>query len=165
MNYDMAILFLRIGIAFLYIYAAYMNSKDKASLKWTVDNTLPLFRNTQIAKNPILIKWIAYVGILVMYVGGASILLGVESRLGAFLLFIFTIGGTIIHQRLKNDAKEIAINNPTNLQLSNMAWSAFSAHFANILKNICLVLIFIFIILNGVGKYQISDMIFKILSK
>ena len=157
MNYNIAILFLRLGIAFLYVYAAYMNSKDKASLQWTINNTLPLFRNTSVAKNPTLIKWFAYSGVLIMYTGGLSVLIGFEARIGSALLLIFTVCGTVIHQRLKNDAREIATKNAADLQLSGIAWSAFSAHFANILKNICLVLILIFIILNGVGKYQLND--------
>ena len=164
-NYDTSILFLRVGIAFLYLYAAYMNSKDKISLQWTIDNTKPLFRNTKLAENIFAMNFFAYCGILIMYIGGISILIGIEARAGAFLLLVFTIGGTVIHSRQKNDAKEIALKNSPNDELSSIAWSAFSAHFANILKNICLILILIFVCLKGVGKYQVSDLISKLLTK
>lgn len=163
-NFDIAILFLRAGIAYLYLYAAYMNSKDKISLQWTIENTKPLFRNTKFAENISAIKFFAYCGILIMYVGGVSILLGIEARAGSFLLLLFTIGGTVIHSRQKNDAKEIAVKNSANAELSTTAWSAFSAHFANILKNNCLILILIFVCLYGVGKFQVCDMISKLLT-
>lgn len=163
-NYDTSILFLRAGIAFLYVYAAYMNSKYKISLQWTIDNTKPLFRNTKYAENIPLIKFFAYCGIAIMYVGGLSILIGIEARLGAFMLLAFTVGGTVIHNRQRNDAKEIALKNSANPELSSIAWSAFSAYFANILKNICLILILFFVVLNGVGKYQVTDIISKLLT-
>lgn len=162
-NYDTSILFLRAGIAFLYVYAAYMNSKDKISLQWTIDNTKPLFRNTKYSENIPLIKFFAYCGIAIMYIGGLSILIGIEARLGAFMLLAFTIGGTVIHNRQRNDAKEIALKNSANAELSSTAWSAFAAHFANILKNVCLILILIYVMLNGVGKYQLSDCIFNLI--
>lgn len=157
-NPDLAILFLRLGIAFLYIYAAYMNSKDKVSLEWTIENTKPLFRNTKIDGNSTAIKFFAYFGILIMYVGGVSVLLGIEPRVGAFLLLIFTVGGTVIHWQQKNDAREVAIRNSNNIEFASIAWSAYAAHFANILKNICLILVLFFICMNGAGKYQITDL-------
>lgn len=163
-NYDTSILFLRAGIAFLYLYAAYMNSKDKISLQWTIENTKPLFRNTKLVENISAMKFFAYCGILIMYAGGISILIGIEARAGAFLLLVFTIGGTVIHSRQKNDAKEIALKNSANAELSSIAWSAFSAHFANILKNICVILILIFVCLYGIGKYQVCDFISKLIT-
>lgn len=161
-NPDIAIFFLRAGIAFLYIYAAYMNSKDKMSLQWTIDNTKPLFINTKYAENIAVIRFFAYSGIAIMYAGGISVLVGIEARLGAFLLLAFTIGGTIIHNRQKKNAQYVATKNASNTELSSIAWSAFSAHFANILKNISFILIFVYVILNGVGKYQVSDIISKL---
>lgn len=160
-SYDTSILFLRAGIAFLYLYAAYMNSKDKISLQWTIENTKPLFRNTRFSEDSLLIKIFAYFGITLMYVGGLSILVGIEARLGALMLLAFTIGGTVVHSRQRGDAKEIALKNPSNADLSSVAWSAFAAHFANILKNVCLILILLYIVFNGVGKYQLSDFIFN----
>lgn len=162
-NYDIAILFVRFGISFLYVYAAYMNSKDKAGLQWTIENTKPLFRNTKFAKNISVIKFFAYSGILIMYIGGISVLIGLEAREGSLLLLLFTVGGTIVHQRQKGDAKEMAIENSTNAQISTIAWSAFSAHFANILKNVCLIFILIFVFFNGIGKYQVCDFISRLL--
>lgn len=160
-NPDITIFLLRFAIAFLYIYAAYRNSKDKISLQWTIDNTKPLFRNTKFAENIPAIKFFAYCGITIMYVGGISVLGGLEARLGSLLLLVFTIGGTIIHNRQKNDAEEIATRNASNIELSSTAWSAFAAHFANILKNISLILILAYLVINGVGKYQVSDIISK----
>lgn len=160
-NPDITIFLLRFAIAFLYIYAAYRNSKDQISLQWTIENTKPLFRNTKFAENISVIKFSAYSGIAIMYVGGISVLIGLEARLGALLLLAFTIGGTVIHNRQKNDAKEIATKNASNTELSSTAWSAFAAHFANILKNISLILILAFLVLNGVGKYHVTDIISK----
>lgn len=160
-NYDTACFALRLGIAFLYIYAAFMNSKDKISLQWTIDNTRPLFRNTSFEKNEQVIRVFAYCGIAIMYIGGASVLFGIEARLGAILLLAFTIGGTIIHNRQRLDARKLALNNSSNPVLSGIAWSAFAAHFANILKNICLFLILLFIFFCGVGKHTITDIIGK----
>jgi len=163
-EYNIAVLFLRFGIAFLYLYAAYMNSRDKASLQWTIENTKPLFRNTQLADNTSFIRFFAYSGVLLMYLGGLSVLLGIEARVGALLLLLFTAGGSIIHHRQKNDAKEIAVSNSANAELSAVAWSAFAAHFSNVLKNICLIFVLIFLFLNGAGKYQVSDVILKLLT-
>lgn len=163
-NYDTSIFFLRAGIAFLYVYAAYMNSKDKISLQWTIDNTKPLFRDTRYSENIPLIKFFAYTGIAVMFAGGLSILLGIEARLGAAMLLVFTIGGTVLHNRQRNAAKEMAVKNAENAELSSIAWSAFSAHFANILKNVCLILVLLFVVFYGVGEFQITDIISKLLS-
>jgi len=158
-NINHSLFFIRLGIGWLYLYAAFMNSRNKASLQWTRDNTAILFRNTSLAGNAGFIRLTAIGGLACMYVGGLSVLIGLEARIGAFLLLIFTVGGTVIHHRLKKDAGAIANNNQANATLTGVAWSAFSAHFANVLKNICLSLILIFLILYGSGSIVVSDLV------
>lgn len=160
-DYNIAIIFLRVGIAFLFLYAAYMNSKDKGSIQWTIENTKPLFKNTKYANDLTKIKVVAYFGIGIMYLGGLSVLFGIESRVGAFLLILFTIGGSVIHNIQKNEARELAFKNAKDKEFASIAWSAYAAHFSNILKNICLIFILSFICLNGVGEYQVIDLISK----
>ena len=156
-NFDAGVLFVRAGISFLYLYAAYRNSRDKASIQWTIDTTTVLFRNTKYQNNAEFIRLCTYVGIVLMYLGGISVLLGIEGRTGALMLALFTIGGTVIHPRQQMDAQRIALENASDMKVAAPAWSAFAAHFANVLKNICLILVLIFIILCGTGKYQVSD--------
>lgn len=161
-NYDTGVLLVRGGIAFLYLYAAYMNSRNKASMQWTIENTKPLFVNTRFANNIAFNTRCAYLGIISMYAGGISILLGIEGRLGALLLALFTVGGTIIHRRQQMEMQKVALENANEMKIAGPAWSAFAAHFANILKNVALILIMIFLVLCGTGKYQVSDITSRI---
>ena len=154
-DYNTSVFFIRIAIAFLYLYAGYMNCRNKESIQWTIDNIKILFKNTPFQDIPILAKYAAYSGIFIMFIGGMSILLGIGARLGSLLLILFTIGGTIIHYRQRNEARDMALKNTTNAELSSLAWSAFSAHFANILKNLSLILILCFICFYGVGEYKL----------
>lgn len=159
-SFDLSILFLRIGIAYLYIYAAYAYSKDKESFGLALESTKSLFISKKDGGENIgLVKLFTYLGIVIMYIGGLSILIGIEARVGALLLLIFTIGGTIIHSRLKKEAEEIILRSPKDSEMTKIANSANSAHFAGVVKDVCLISVLIFIILNGVGKYQICDLL------
>ena len=161
---NIAFLIIRIGVAFVYLYAAYMNTRNAASWQWTVDHTAILFRGTALEQNRSFIKLSAFAGMIMMYGGALSVLLGLEGRIGGLTLAVFTASGIVIHRREQMDAEKntrkdllAAVPDEWRGTLAAMAWSAYAAHFSSLLKNIILVAIFLFFVLEGTGHYSASD--------
>ena len=148
------ILLIRLSVGFNYLYAAYMNTRNSMSREWTVNHTAILFQNTGIDSSHWITKTSAIIGMFMMYVGSISLLFGIEPRLGALMLLVFTLLGTIIHHR----EKQIALNSSKSIvnlvpeqgkaTFNEITWSAFGAHFSCVLKNIGFVGLLIWLVLS-----------------
>src|SRR2546428_10591441 len=92
-------LVVRLAIAYVYLYALYMNTHDRAARHWLLEHTAYLFPHTPEPRRTLLTKWAASLGMACMLLGGVSVLLGLEHRIGSLLLLVFTAAGTYQHRR------------------------------------------------------------------
>ncbi|MDQ4086582.1 MAG: DoxX family protein [Pseudomonadota bacterium] len=161
---DWALLPLRLAVAWVFLYAAWMNSRDAASRDWTANETAILFRGTPLAGATRLIRILAMVGVAIMYVGGLGIALGVLPRLAAAMLFVFTAAGTVIHIRNRADAMklggelEAAAPHPAATALK---WLAYAGHHSSALKNYALLGACAFFILaeDPTGRFTVAELL------
>jgi uncharacterized membrane protein YphA (DoxX/SURF4 family) len=149
-SFDLAVVFLRLGVAYVMIYAAWKNTQNRAAWTWTVNETAIMFRALPEARRLTIVKLAAFAGMIMMYGGGFSISAGVEPRLGGLFIAVFCALGTRIHAIRRDEAKAAAdAGNP-------MGWSAYSAHVAAGLKNWALVGAGLFFVVAGVRGYGLG---------
>lgn len=161
----------RIGLGYVYLLAFYKNTIPAGAWKWTVDHTAYMFVKWPEPQRTRLAKMFAVGGMAMMLIGGLSVLLGVESRLGALLLLVFTAGGIYSHKREREVAMEVAqkvaplVPAAGKDDFSTLQWSAFSGHYSSGLKNWALCGICVGIISWGSGPQSItiSDRIIHLL--
>jgi uncharacterized membrane protein YphA (DoxX/SURF4 family) len=147
-------LILRIAYGGLFIFTAWTLA---TGWDWTVANTAVLFGAARA-------KLFSVGAIATMSIGGMLIVLGFFGRLGALMLLVFLILGTMIHvkerdqvpglaQALRDNAKAAGhqLDGSDETTLMTLQVSAFSAHVANVYKNVCLAGIALFFILVGTG--------------
>jgi len=159
---DVGILCARSGVAIVMLYAAWQNSKNSASREWTINNTALLFRFLPNDRRKRLAVPAAWAGLVMMWGGGISVLLGLEPRLGAAALIFFLALGMLIHRVNRQDVlalgKEISEASPAVAAKANeLAWSAFGAHLAAGLKNVSMIGVNTMFLLNGTGRFTVSD--------
>src|SRR5437868_1590035 len=103
---DLALLVLRLSVAYILLYAAWKNTENKAAWTWTVNETALLFKSFSDAQKLKLARLSALAGMVMMYGGGLMILLGLEPRLGGLLIAIFSLLGMRIHAIRGDEAKQ-----------------------------------------------------------
>lgn len=163
---DLALLLLRIAVAWVFLYAAWMNSRNNMSRDWTANETAILFRGTPLAGKMGLIRPVAMIGVTMMYLGGLGVLLGVLPRLAGILLFVFTVPGIFIHIRNRADAMtwgeavEAAVPEDRKGDAGALKWSAYAGHHSSALKNYALLGAAAFFILaeDPVGRFSFGLM-------
>lgn len=150
---DLALLALRIGVAWVFLYAAWRNTNRPAAWQWTQGETSLLFRGAPEPLRGRLTTSAAVIGMVMMYFGGVSALLGLEPRLGGVAIALFSLMGMRIHAIRRDEALQAtgASTDPT------MAWSAYGAHTAAGLKNWALIAAGLVLILVGGGDWVLAD--------
>jgi len=148
---DIGVLVLRLGIGYVFLYAAFKNTENAEARKAMTDETAVLFRDRPKEER----DWLALIcfraGMVMMYGGGVSVLLGLEPRVGGLILAVFSLLGMRVHAIRRDEAKEAGeAGNP-------MGWSAFMAHTAAGLKNWALAAAGVTFILTGAGRYGLTD--------
>lgn len=149
-NVHLGLLVLRIGVAYVFLYAAWKNTENAAAWAWTTNETALLFRGRPDAQREKLARLCTAVGMAMMYGGGASVLLGFEPRVGGLLIAVFSIMGMCIHAIRRDEAKQAAQGG------NMMGWSAYSAHVAAGLKNWGLAAAGMVFVLIGAGRYGLQ---------
>ena len=145
------------------LYAAWQNSKNAAGREWTINNTALLFRFIpDVAKRRRISVPAAYAGLVMMWGGGISVGVGLEPRLGAAGLIFFLALGMLIHRINRQDVlalgKEISEAAPAVAAKANeLAWSGFGAHLAAGLKNVSMIGVNVIFLLDGTGRFTVSD--------
>jgi uncharacterized membrane protein YphA (DoxX/SURF4 family) len=147
---DVALLVLRLSVAYVFLYAAWKNTENAAAWQWTVNETALLFPHLAEPGRTSLARLSSIAGMIMMYGGGASILLGIEPRLGGILIAVFSLMGMRIHAIRRAEAKKAAEAGDA------MGWSAYSAHVAAGLKNWALAGAGIAVLLAGAGRYGLG---------
>ena len=154
----------RITMAYVFLYAAWLNTRNRDSWNWTVGQTMLILGVFPEAKRHRAAVYCAIAGMIMMYGGGVSVLFGLEGRLGALALMIFSALGMGIHRVNREQAlslgKSIGAAAPAvNDQAQNLAWSAFGGHLSSGLKNVTLIGTNALFLLHGTGPLSISDLI------
>lgn len=163
---DLALLLLRLAVAWVFLYAAWMNSRNKISRDWTANETAILFRGTPLAGKMGLIRPVAMIGVTMMYLGGLGVLLGMLPRLAGLLLFVFTLPGILIHIRNRGDAMrwgeaiEAAVPEGSKGDAGALKWNAYAGHQSSALKNYALLGAAAFFVLaeDSVGRFSLALM-------
>lgn len=164
---DLALLLLRLATAWVFLYAAWMNSRDAASREWTANETAILFRNSPLADATRLIRLFSLVGVAIMYAGGLGIALGLFPRLAGLMLFVFTVPGIVIHLRDRADTLklggelEAGVAPPQIGTATALKWLAYSGHHSSALKNYALLGVCAFLILadDPVGRFSLPALL------
>lgn len=144
---DLALLILRLTLAWVFLYAGYRNVETEASRTWLVSETALLFAHLPEPQRMAYAKPAAFVGAGIMLIGGAGVLLGVEPRLCGGALVVFSLLGMLIHHAREREAQAAGLSG------NAMGWSAFGAHIAAGLKNWALAGAGLAIALMGAGAY------------
>jgi len=142
---DIASLILRAAFSGLFLNAAYQCAR---------------FFDLTAADTSLLVgeRWkrpAAAVGIGMMLLGGLSVLFNYKIRLGAGLLAVFLIGGTIIHRR--QELLSATLREQLRSATESTAWPtvdalaglAMGGHFTSWLKNLVLLGVALYFVLNG----------------
>jgi uncharacterized membrane protein YphA (DoxX/SURF4 family) len=151
MTDDLALLIIRCTVAYVFLYAAWRNTENTNAWTWTKNETAVLFANLPEPQRLSTAARAALVGMVLMYGGGLSVLLGLEARVGGLALAIFSILGMRIHAIRRDEA--LAAGQGGNA----MGWSAYSGHIAAGLKNVALMGAGLLIALMGSGRWSVSD--------
>ena len=160
---DVLWMLFRLSLAYVYLFALYQNTKDQAARTWLVTHTGYMLRSLSPAQVAKLAPIAAWSGMVMMLVGGASILFGIEGRVGALLLLVFTAIGIWQHRMERVVAMECAgrldraVTADGKADLDTLRWSAYSWHFSSGLKNWALCGSCLAILTHGTGPLSISD--------
>jgi hypothetical protein len=147
----------RVGIGFVYLFALYKNTGNAAARQWLVEHTAYMFSSVPEPRRTRLAKICAFMGSAMMFVGGITILFGIEGRIGALLLLGFTAIGVYQHKLecdvAMNLGGKLATQVPATAKgdLTTLQWSGFSGNYSSGLKNWALCGICIAIFCWGTG--------------
>lgn len=142
---------LRLGVAYVFLYAAWRNTQNTQAWTWTKSETVVLFRKVREPKKTKIAAMASVIGMVMMYGGGLSILLGLGADYGGLAIAVFSSLGMRIHSIRAQEAKAAGkAGDP-------MGWSAYSAHVAAGLKNVAFIGIGLFFLLYGSGPWALSN--------
>jgi uncharacterized membrane protein YphA (DoxX/SURF4 family) len=155
-----AVLILRLALGALFLNAAWACGKNSQARQWTESETALLFPHNA--------KLFSLGGIAIMGLGGATILLGLFTRLGALGLTVFVVMGAMIHLTQSKrafqlqQAVERSVPDPDGKQLdtkalAELAVSASLAHYSSAVKNFALAGATAFLVLFGPGDWALLD--------
>lgn len=147
---DYADLALRLGVAWVFLYAAWRNTNTATAREWTRGETALLFRGVGLSSNHWLVSAATIVGMAMMYGGGIAVLLGSFARPGGLALALFSLMGIRIHL-IRRDEALVEAN--TGIAI---AWSAFAGHVAAGLKNWALAGAGLYFVLAGAGRFSLG---------
>lgn len=149
----LSFIILRIVLAWMFLYPLAGLIKD-----W--DGTLGL---TGLVSN-IATKYLAVLMVLVMFIGGVSILFGIYAQLGAAMLFIYTLIGIKVHYKLSQKIARFNLSNLASKEdcniISETKQLGIVGHITSAQKNVVIAGALLFITLMGSGPYSITDNLF-----
>jgi uncharacterized membrane protein YphA (DoxX/SURF4 family) len=137
-------------VAWVFLFAAWKNTENSSAWSRTKNETALLFAHFAPDRRELLARISAVVGIAMMYGGGASVLFGLEPRLGGLAISVFSLLSMRIHAIRCDEAKKAADAGNT------MGWSAYGAHVASGRKNWALVGAGLLFFLMGAGRYGLG---------
>lgn len=143
-------LLIRATIGSLFVVSAYICSKDAQARKAATADVALVF-----ARHP---EWFTLAGVLLMLIGGLSVLLGIFPRLGALSLTLFLIPAAMIHFRKARQAAALkdailagagAKSSSLRRDVTALGDSAVIGNFTSALKNLNLMALTLYVALAG----------------
>lgn len=150
---DLALLILRLAIAYVFLHGAWMISRNETVRDRSVKRTAILFASSPYRDNMTIANISAYVGFALMYLGSIGLILGLATRISAALLLIFTVPGIVVHLRERDQAIALVesvskyIDKADQSQTELLKWSAYAGHQSSANKNYALLGAALFFIL------------------
>jgi len=147
---DIAALIIRVTIGLLFVVSAYACSKDEGARQGAMADTALVF--------PSRPELFTLAGVLLMLLGGLSVLLGIFPRLGALALTLFLIPAAMIHFRKARQAaalKDAILAGPAakssgvRQSITALGESAVLGNFTSALKNLSLMPLTLYVALAG----------------
>ncbi len=130
-------LIFRASYSWVFLNAAWQCGKNRAGVDWTIAESEIIFGRFAPVLGPI--------GIVVMAVGGLSILFGIFAEIGGVLLASFLVPGTVIHLRKRSEARGLADALRSELgsshleSLDKLTVLAVLGHYSSAMKNVSLI--------------------------
>jgi uncharacterized membrane protein YphA (DoxX/SURF4 family) len=140
-------LIIRVTVGLLFVISAYVCSKDSAARQGAIADTALVF--------PWRTELFTMAGVLLMLLGGLSVLLGIFPRLGALTLTLFLIPAAMIHFRKARQAtalKDAMLAGPAGAareSVTALGESAVLGNFTSALKNLTLMALTLYVALAG----------------
>ena len=140
-------LIIRVTVGLLFVISAYVCSKDSATRQGAIADTALVF--------PWRTELFTMAGVLLMLLGGLSVLLGIFPRLGALTLTLFLIPAAMIHFRKARQAtalKDAMLAGPAGAareSVTALGESAVLGNFTSALKNLTLMALTLYVALAG----------------
>ena len=143
-------LIIRVTIGLLFVISAYVCSKDAAARQGAIADTALVF--------PWRTELFTRAGVLLMLLGGLSVLLDIFPRLGALALTLFLIPAAMIHFRKARQAaalKDAMLAGPAGksggarASITALGESAVLGNFTSALKNLTLMALTLYVALAG----------------
>ena len=144
-------LIIRVTVGLLFVISAYVCSKDSAARQGAIADTALVF--------PWRTELFTMAGVLLMLLGGLSVLLGIFPRLGALTLTLFLIPAAMIHFRKARQAgalKDAMLAGPAGKcrpprgnPSPALGESAVLGNFTSALKNLTLMALTLYVALAG----------------
>jgi uncharacterized membrane protein YphA (DoxX/SURF4 family) len=147
---DIAALIIRVTIGSLFVISAYACSKNAAARQGAIADTALVF--------PWRTELFTLAGVMLMLLGGLSVLLGIFPRLGALVLTLFLIPAALIHFRKASQAaalKDAMLAGPAGKSAAArqsvvaLGDAAVLGNFTSALKNLTLMALTLYIALAG----------------
>ena len=146
---ELAALIIRVTIGLLFVISAYACSKDAVARQGATADTALVF--------PWRTELCTLGGVLIMLLGGSSVLLGIFPPLGAVVLTLFLIPAAMIHFRKARDAaalKDAILAGPAGKSgarrsIAALGDSAVLGNFTSALKNLTLMALTLYVALAG----------------
>ena len=158
---DLALLILRLTVAYVYLHGAWMISRNETVRARTVTRTSVLLDNTPFENNQAVARLIAYSGVLCMYLGSMGLIFGFQIKIAAFLLFLFTVPGIVVHLKERDQALDLVAsldgtNDPELVE--QLKASTYAGHQSSANKNYALLGAALFLLLSSDpnGAYAIG---------
>lgn len=140
-TFDVALLVLRLSLAFVFLYAAWKNTENAEAWSRTKSEVASLMGGLPGSVRTTLARLAALAGMIMMFGGGLSILLGIEPRLGGLAVAVFSAVGIAIHVKAASEC-DAAMGSATR-----------HAQMAAGLKNVVLIGAGLVLVLVGAGRY------------
>lgn len=149
---DIAWIVLRLAYAWVFLYPVPGLLKNWPG---TVETTALLFKK--------LPEFFAAVSVLVMVVGGVSVLFGIYGRIGSAALLAFNLGGAVIHYRIAGQAGKMLLSSEASPEdrkvAETLALTASVGHTTSAWKNFVLAGVSFFFLLKGTGPWSLIEII------
>lgn len=154
-------LIFRVSYSFVFLNAAWQCGKSKEGIAWTVEESRILFGKAAPLFGP--------AGIVVMAVGGLSVLLGIYGEVGGLMLASFVLPGAIIHLRKQKESVSLAEELKNSIQpdgeskLGQLGILASLGHYSSAMKNFSLFGPGLLLLFTGTGAYSV-DRLWRVFS-